>query len=73
MSVAMDKAKVSGIVGILGAIAAVVTGYASMFILAGFGTFFFTLLIQYGSLKFKFVTLLASAIGLATYFFNSGT
>ena len=65
MTVAMDKAKISGIVGSLGAIAAVVVGYANFFILAGFGMFFFTLLIQYGSIKFKVATTLTGLFSLA--------
>ncbi len=73
MTATMDKAKISGIVGSLGAIAAVVAGYANFFMLAGFGMFFFTLLIQYGSFKFKIITSAAVLTGLSYFFFGGGS
>ena len=72
MTVAKDKAIISGIVGALGAVAAVISGYASLFILTGFGTFFVTMLIQYGSVKFKIATSLASLLGLSSFYFFGG-
>lgn len=72
MTVAKDKAMISGIVGALGAVAAVISGLPSMFMLAGFGTFFFTMLIQYGSIKVKLVVSLVGGLGLGSLYFVGG-
>jgi len=65
MSVAMDKAKISGIAGVVGAITALVTGNIQYLIIGGFGLFFLTLMIQYGSIKIKAVMTLTGGIGFA--------
>lgn len=65
----MDKAKISGIVGALGALIAVAGGHTSMFLFAGFGLFFFTMMIQYGGIQFKIATSAATLLGVA-YFLN---
>ena len=72
MTVAKDKAIISGIVGAFGAVAAVISGIPSMFMLAGFGTFFFTMLIQYGSIKIKLVASLVGGLGLGSWYYYGG-
>ena len=68
MSIAMDKAKISGITGAFGAIAAVVAGYASWFLFFGIGTFVFTLMIQYGTIKIKIALTMAGLIGMMSVY-----
>ena len=70
MKVVTIKGSISGIVGLLGAISAAISGQIQMFIPVGFGLFFFALLIQYGSIKFKIVTSLTTLLGFV-YFSNS--
>lgn len=53
MSTVMDKAKISGIVGVVGAFATLLTGYVNLILFAALGTFIFSLMIQYGAVKFK--------------------
>jgi len=53
LSSVLDKAKVSGIAGLAGAITAVFTGFVNLALMAALGTFFITMLIQYGSVKIK--------------------
>lgn len=72
MNVASGKAIISGIVGLLGAASAAISRQVQMFIPVGFGLFFFTLLIQYGSFKFKIVTSAAVLTGLSYLFFGGG-
>ena len=55
MSVALDKAKISGVVAAFASIMALIDNYPNYVLLAGLGTFLFTLMIQYGSIKFKIV------------------
>ena len=74
MTVAMDKAKISGVAGTVSAIATLLSPYNVYFIFAGLGMFLVTMLIQYGSIKIKFV---ASMTGILlfviTYFVEGGT
>lgn len=73
MSTAFDKAKIAGIVAVFGAISAFVYGFANFVLLAGLGTFFASLSIQYGSLKIKILVPLATLLGLASWStFNGG-
>jgi len=74
MTVAMDKAKVSGIAGTISAIATLLSPYNAYFIFAGLGMFLVTMLIQYGSLKIKLVTSMTGILlFLVTYFVEGGT
>ena len=74
MTVAMDKAKVSGIVGTIAAIATFLSPYNVYFIFAGFGMFLMTMLIQYGLLKIKFaVSMTGTLLFIVTYFVEGGT
>lgn len=70
MKVVSIKAIVSGVVGSLGAIAAAVSGLSQMFIPVGFGLFILTLLIQYGSIKFKIATTLSTLFGLGVFYYE---
>lgn len=55
MSVALDKAKVSAAVATFASIVTWIEGFPNYFLLTALGAFFFTLMIQYGSVKFKIV------------------
>jgi hypothetical protein len=72
MTVAMDKAKVSGIAGIVASIATFFSVYSIYFVIVGFGIFVTTLLIQYGSIKFKFVASFTTILGLIIAYFSEG-
>lgn len=74
MTVAMDKAKVSGIAGTVSAIATLFSPYSTYFIFAGLGVFLVTMLIQYGSFKIKFVASITGVLlFFTTYFVDGGT
>lgn len=62
MSSVFDKAKVSGIVGLAGAITAIFSGFVNFALMAALGAFLVTMLIQYGSVKIKI--LVPMTIGL---------
>lgn len=51
----MDKAKISGIVAFFASIVAAIEGYPNYVLITALGTFLFTLMVQYGSVKFKIV------------------
>ena len=72
MSAITDKAKISGIMGVLGAVTAIAGGYTNMFLFAGFGLFFFTMMIQYGGIQFKIATSAAAILGFAYYLSQMG-
>jgi hypothetical protein len=71
MSVAIDKAKISGIVAVFASIIALVGNYANLALLVCLGTFLFTLMIQYGSIKFKIVGS-SLLIGFITWLVSHG-
>jgi len=66
MTLANDKAKISAIAGLLGAVAAVVYGFVNFVLLAGIGMFLFTMLIQYSSIKIKILVPFAALLTLIT-------
>ena len=66
MTKTFDKAKVSAIAGIFGAIAATVYGFMNFVLLAGMGMFLFTMLIQYSSIKIKILVPFAALLTLIT-------
>lgn len=73
MTVAMDKAKVSGIAGTVAAITTLLSPYNVYFIFAGFGMFMMTMLIQYGSFKIKFIaSMTGTLLFVITYFVEGG-
>ena len=58
------KALVSAFAGLFGAIAAIFYGYANLTLMAGLGTFLFTLMVQYSSVKLKIAASIAGILAL---------
>lgn len=65
MSSVFDKAKVSGIAGLVGAITAIFSGFLNFALMAALGTFLITMLIQYGSIKIKILVPITIGLILA--------
>jgi hypothetical protein len=73
MSMVIDKAKVSGIVGAISAFATVLYGYVNFVLLVGIGVFLLTMMIQYGSVKIKLlVPAFTAIIFLLSLMYNGG-
>lgn len=70
MKVVSIKASVSGVAGIMGSISAAAFGYWQLLVPVGFGLFFFTLLIQYSSIKIKIATSAGILFSMLYLFFN---
>ena len=53
MSTAIDKAKISGITALFGAIVAIIYGFANFAMFTSLVTFITMMMVQYGSIKVK--------------------
>lgn len=71
ISTILDKAKVSGITGLVGAIAAIFSGYVNLVFVAALASFFITMMIQYGAIKFKIIASLTTITFIVIAFLSN--
>jgi len=72
MSIALDKAKISGIAGLFGAFAVFVYGFVNFVLIGGMATFLLTLMIQYGSIKVKILVPIVTLLALFSWSMYNG-
>lgn len=64
MNAVATKSTVAAITGLFGSLGAVFYGYGNLVPIAGIGLFLFTLLVQYGALKIKFLIPMGAGLSM---------